>query len=76
MPVRCKFNCVSKKEVETGFIIEMQPVTCGSKENEEFFKYTPYGRMEFGTVNHEAAKQIEVGKEYFIDITAAQEEAE
>jgi hypothetical protein len=71
MTTRCKFKCDSKKEVATGYIFEMLPVTHGSKENEEFFKYTPMGKFEFGTVNHEAASQISVGKEYYIDITEA-----
>ena len=69
--VRCKFKCTSKTEIPEGFKIEMQPVICGSEENEKFFNYTPYGKFEFGTVNEEAAEQIKVSKEYYIDITKA-----
>lgn len=69
--VRCKFICKSKTETEDGFKVELDPVTCGSIENDEFFKYTPYGSLMMGTINSEAAKQIEVGKEYYIDISAA-----
>lgn len=67
--VRCKFVCVSKTETKDGFTVSFQPVTCGSEENEKFFKYTPFGKMEFGTINPESAKKLIPGKEYFIDIS-------
>ena len=67
--VRCKFRCTQKSEVETGYVITLVPVNRGTEENEKFFRYTPFGKMEFGTVNSDAAKQFEVGKEYFIDFT-------
>lgn len=70
--VRCKFKCTNIEEVlNEGARVVLEPVTHGSKENEEFFKYTPYGRIEFGTINIESAKQFEVGKEYYIDISLA-----
>jgi hypothetical protein len=68
---RCKFVCESKTERENGFEIKLAPVTHGSPENESFFKWTPYGKMEFGTINEEAAKQFKPGKEYYLDITEA-----
>lgn len=73
MAVRCKFKCISKTETTDGFKINLLPVTTGSKENEKFFRYTPYGSLEVGTVNPEAAAQIEVGHGYYIDITEAAE---
>lgn len=69
MTVKCKFECESKTENTGGFQISLKPVTHGSPENESFFKWTPYGKMEIGTINEEAAKQFIPGKEYFIDIT-------
>lgn len=69
--VRCKFKCTQKTETTGGFRVTLEPVTCGSQENEQFFKWTPWGKMEFGTINEEAAKQFEVGKEYFIDLSPA-----
>jgi hypothetical protein len=70
--VRCKFKCVNKIEQEEGLsVVTMEPVYCGSKENEKFFKYTPYGKLEVGTINAEASKQFEVDNEYYIDITPA-----
>ena len=67
---RCKFVCETKTE-RTGktFAIKLVPVTHGSKENEEFFKYTPFGSAEIGLLNSETAKQFEVGKEYYVDFT-------
>lgn len=67
--VRCKFKCTSKIEIEGGFRVTLEPVTQGSSENEQFFKWTPYDKMEFGTINETAAAQLEVGKEYYIDIS-------
>ena len=70
--VRCKFKCESKTITENGAEIKMVPVTYGSKENDEFFKYTPYGEIKIGTINKEAAEQFQPGKEYFIDISLAE----
>jgi len=65
---RLKFYLTVKKKVEEMINVVFYPVTDGSKENEEFWKYTPIGALEFTTSNQEAAKQFEVGKEYYIDI--------
>lgn len=69
LTVRCKFKCVGKEDNTDGSTVTLEPVTYGSKENEDFFKYTPYGSFYFGTINREAAKQFEVNKEYYIDLT-------
>lgn len=65
--VRAKFKCVEKTQTEMGEKIKLTPVTGGSKENENFFKWTPYGSIEIGTINEDAAKEFEVSKEYFVD---------
>ncbi len=72
MSVRAKFKCESKTLTVNGAQVTLVPVTTGSKENEEFFKYTPYGKLEVGIINVEAAKQFEPGKEYYIDISLAE----
>lgn len=54
---------------EPGYEVTMQPVSGGSAENENFFKYTPYGELKIGTINPEVAKRLEVGKTYYLDIT-------
>lgn len=75
--VRAKFLCIEKGE--TGWQpcqkqakVVLQPVTGGSDENKQFWQYTPSGKIELLTVNADAAKQFEVGKEYYIDFTQAE----
>lgn len=41
-------------------------------ENTKFWQASPSGSIEFGWINEEAAKQLVIGKEYYIDITAAE----
>lgn len=69
---RCKFVCRDKKIDENGATIYMSPVTSGSKENDEFFRYTPAGEIRIGIVSLETARQFEEGKEYYIDISPAE----
>jgi len=70
--VRAKFKCIEKNQNEGGFSLKFQPVTSGSEENDRFFKFTPWGDFTMGTINGDAAKQFEVGKEYYLDFTIAQ----
>lgn len=67
MSVRAKFKCTENN----GENVELEAVTSGSEENDSFFKWTPYGKLSMGTVNENAIKQFEVGKEYYIDISLA-----
>jgi hypothetical protein len=67
--VRAKFTVDSITEFITGKKISLLPVVCGSEENEAFFRYTPSGKIEMQTLNEEAAKQFEVGKNYYVDFT-------
>lgn len=66
---RAKFKLVRRNEDAAGFSLTFEPVTSGSKENDEFFKWTPWGKVEIGTVNADAAKAFVVGGEYFLDFT-------
>jgi len=76
--VRAKFRCHWKDEQKNAegevlsATIKLSPVSSGSEENKEFYKYTPGGEMNLYTVNPVVAAQIEVGKEYYIDITLAE----
>jgi len=70
--MRAKFTCTSKTENMQGVEVTMRPVVSGSKENEEFFKYTPYGDIKIGFVNKEAEKEIVVGAQYYVDFTKAE----
>ena len=73
MTVRAKFTVYRIAQVSAdGYEIVLVPVTSGSKENEEFYKYTPSGEIKLMTVNVEAAKQFEYGKPYYIDFTKAE----
>lgn len=72
MTVRAKFKVESVTHREQGASIKLQPVTAGSKENEQFFKWTPYGGIDIGTVNPEAAAQFTPGAEFYVDFTPAQ----
>ena len=67
--VRAKFKVSSLTQTEHGETIKLEPVRDGSEENKEFFKWTPAGQIEIGTVNSEAAKEFEVGKEFYVDFT-------
>ncbi len=64
--VKAKFKCIEKALTVDGAKITLEPVTHGSAENEEFFRYTPYGKIEIGTINLGAAKQFIPGAEYGI----------
>ena len=72
LAIRCKFVCTKKEESDRCASILMVPVYSGSEENKKFFESTPSGGIELGVVNPEAAKQLEEGKEYYIDITPAE----
>ena len=74
MSVRAKFRVDSKTEVAPGglFNIRMLPVTTGSEENKEFYKWTPGGELTLSTVNGAAAADLQVGKEYYLDISLAE----
>lgn len=71
MSVRAKFRVDEVAQNVSGSTIRMSPVTSGSDENKEFFKWTPTGRLEMGTVNAAAAEQFKPGAEFYIDFTAA-----
>jgi hypothetical protein len=72
--VRCKFVCTEHREFkygqETLHGYKFSPVTQGSEENKAFFKWTPSGSLEFGTVQ---AQAFEIGKEYYLDLSPAEQ---
>lgn len=70
---RCKLKVRSKSEYEGGtHEIIMYPVVQGSEENKKFFKFTPGGEFKLQVVSSETAQTLEVGKEYYIDISPAE----
>jgi hypothetical protein len=66
--VRCKFSVWQNIKTEEGYNITLGAVTSGSPENEQFWKYTPAGSLNFNTINGSAAEQLIEGKEYYVDI--------
>ncbi|MDX1951481.1 MAG: hypothetical protein SFY81_04815 [Verrucomicrobiota bacterium] len=83
MPVRAKFRLDSIQRSKTtiyrngtSFPAEVQTLDLnvvhdGSPENKEFFALTPSGSIKLGMVNAEAVKQFELGGEYYVDFTPA-----
>lgn len=76
---RAKFHCnsVTKRKGWSGtpeflYEAEFSVVTSGSEENKNFFASTPSGNIKIGTVRE---NQFEVGKDYFIDFSPAEEAA-
>lgn len=63
-----KSNTSTKGGEEYGSVT-LVPITSGSDENKEFYKWTPGGRLEFGTVNQKALDYLKLGSEVYIDIT-------
>jgi hypothetical protein len=51
-----------------------RPVTGGSPENDQFFKYTPGGTVELSILNPDI--KFDVGTDYYFDITPADPPAE
>lgn len=76
MSVRCKFKVDTVVKDRTGdtTTVTMSPVFTNNDpkhENSKFWKATPSGSFVMSTVNAAAVAKLEVGKEYFIDITPA-----
>lgn len=70
--VRAKFKVTGKTEqADGGGTVNLWPVTTGSPENEEFYRYTPGGSIMLSTINGAAFEQFEVDKEYYVDFTPA-----
>ncbi|OUM00570.1 hypothetical protein [Variovorax sp. JS1663] len=72
--VRAKFKVQSVTESEGGLkTANLSPVTSGSSENDKFFKWTPGGQIQLGTINPDAAAQFVPGRQFYVDFTPADE---
>lgn len=67
---RAKFQCINKEETTSGSSYTLSVVTSGSRENEEFFKFTPSGEIKLSVLNENV--KFEVGKFYFVDFTESE----
>jgi len=65
--IRAKFKCIEGGVNESGRFFKLRPVTSGSDENKNFYKYTPAGLIEQLIVNDNV--YFEVGKEYDVDFS-------
>lgn len=82
MSVRAKFKVDSyETSLASGYQTENEEVRSikmsavygdGAPENKEFFKWTPFGQIQLGTLNKKAWEQFELGKEYYVDFTLAE----
>lgn len=73
MNVRAKFTVQSIARTLSGHSVILTPVTSGSDENKEFYKYTPGGRIELLTINDAAMAAFgEPGSTFYVDFTKAE----
>lgn len=72
MNTRAKFYVFSKTVFSGSEYVQvvLQPVTSGSSENDNFFKWTPSGKLEMN-LKTEVAELFEVGKSYYLDFSPA-----
>jgi hypothetical protein len=71
--IRAKFKCTSvtkqedwSKKGSFQYSYKFSAVTSGSKENENFWKYTPAGSVDISAIRDDL---FEVGKEYYVDFS-------
>lgn len=68
-----RFNNQTKANEKMTIIdVQLSPVTTGSEENEKFYAWTPGGYLTLSTVNLEIAKELILGKEFYVDLTAVE----
>ena len=74
MRVRTKMRCdaIELNADGSGGSVSLSPVIGGSPENDEFFRFTPSGRLVLSTINAVAFRQFELGKEFYVDISAVE----
>lgn len=73
MSVRAKFSVSFVDQQHK--TVYLAPVYSGSDENKAFFAATPGGQISLNTVNDAALSQFENGKEFYIDFTPADDDA-
>jgi hypothetical protein len=72
MAIRAKFKVSSVEHNEGGTsTLNSYPVTSGSEENKEFFKYTPGGNIKLSVLKTEALEGFDPGTEFYVVLTPA-----
>lgn len=76
--VRAKFRVDSITRTQNGgHTVALTPVTTGSEENKQFYKYTPYGNIALNTINDAALRAFgDPGDLFYVDFTPAETVAE
>ena len=69
--MKCKVRLDKITRTANGYELTYAPVTSGSPENAQYFKYTPYGQIHLGTINENVVRDLEPGKEYYVEFTEA-----
>ena len=85
MTVRAKFYVSEVKQSKNNYggtdgelltTIKLMPVTGNNEENKQFFRWTPSGSIDLGTVSPDVVKQFRIGDEFYIDFIRANGPAE
>lgn len=74
--VRAKFRVRSlspSEAPEGGGSVRLDPVTCGSPENDRFYRLTPGGEISLSTINETAFNRFKPGIEYYVDFTPCEQ---
>jgi hypothetical protein len=71
MSVRAKFkvHAIDKTTNPGGTQVFLSPVTSGSKENDSFYHYTPWGQLNMYIKNTIAEEFFQPGMEVYIDFS-------
>ena len=77
MTVRAKFYVSEVKQSrymnDIMTTIRLSAVTGNSEENKEFFRWSPTGTIDLGTVNPAVVEQMHIGDEFYVDFTPAKQ---
>jgi hypothetical protein len=72
MRAKYKIDSVTRT-IDKSEIIKLSAVTNGTKEDNTFHQYTPYGNMDITITNPTLLGIIEPGQKYYLDFTLADE---
>ncbi|MFB2769885.1 hypothetical protein ACE1AT_11450 [Pelatocladus sp. BLCC-F211] len=62
---------ITKFDGTDGITAKFGAVTGDTKENKSFWNATPSGQIEVYVTNPKAVEQLELGKNYYVDFTVA-----
>ena len=71
--MRAKYKIDLVTIYEGGETLKLLAVTNGTKEDNTFSKFTPYGTMEINVSNEALLGKFKPGQKYYIDFTLAED---